>query len=153
SPEMIANTQAWYAVGVGANFTYGVSAKFTASPDSGCTVPLVVNFTNSSVNATAYLWNFGDGTTSTAANPSHTYNNLGTYTVKMVANGGACGIDSITKNNLININPSNPCTVIMPHSGAYQTQTACTGTVYDDGGPNANYSDLSNSTITISPTG
>ncbi|UPT66354.1 MAG: PKD domain-containing protein [Sphingobacteriales bacterium JAD_PAG50586_3] len=40
----------------------------------------VADFTNSSTNATAYAWDFGDGQTSTEAFPSHTYpNQNGTY--------------------------------------------------------------------------
>jgi PKD domain/Secretion system C-terminal sorting domain len=44
-----------------------------------------VNFTNTSTNAATYLWNFGDGNTSTVANPSHEYANSGTYTVTLSA--------------------------------------------------------------------
>lgn len=48
-----------------------------------------VNFTNCSTDATEYLWNFGDGTTSTLQNPEHSYAAEGTYTVtlKAVSNG------------------------------------------------------------------
>ena len=42
-------------------------------------------FYNMSSNATAYLWDFGDGDTSTAPNPIHTYTANGTYTVTLVA--------------------------------------------------------------------
>jgi gliding motility-associated-like protein len=44
-----------------------------------------VDFTNLSTNATSYLWNFGDGTTSTDTNPQHTYTIAGTYTVCLTA--------------------------------------------------------------------
>lgn len=43
----------------------------------------VVNFYDSSVVATTWRWNFGDGTTSNVQNPSNTYNVLGKYTVKL----------------------------------------------------------------------
>ncbi|MCX6200582.1 MAG: M4 family metallopeptidase, partial [Bacteroidetes bacterium] len=153
SPEAIATTNAWYAVGVGAQFTFGVDAQFTASQTSGCMVPFVVNFTNASTNASTYNWDFGDGTTSTAQAPSHTYTNLGTYTVRLISNGGACGIDSLIRTNYINISTSNPCVVVMPTTGTYQTQTSCTGTIYDSGGPTGNYTDNTNSVLTISPAG
>ncbi len=38
-------------------------------------------FTNTSTNATTWSWNFGDGGTSAALNPGHTYASPGTYTV------------------------------------------------------------------------
>ncbi len=64
---------------------------------------LNVNFTNTSTNATTYLWEFGDATTSTSANPSKTYSNPGTYTVKLTATG-LCGAvvstQTITVNSL-----------------------------------------------------
>jgi PKD repeat protein len=44
-----------------------------------------VTFTNSSTNATSYLWDFGDGMTSTEASPVHTYISAQTYTVKLTA--------------------------------------------------------------------
>ncbi len=40
----------------------------------------VVNYSSVGSNIN-YLWDFGDGTTSTATFPSHTYTNVGTYTV------------------------------------------------------------------------
>ncbi len=51
--------------------------------------PLVVDFTNQSIGAITYEWNFGDGTASTVTNPSHTYAAAGTYIVclKAIVNG------------------------------------------------------------------
>ncbi len=56
------------------------SANKTSGP-----APLTVNFSSAGSNdpeggALSYLWTFGDGTTSTAANPSKTYSTNGTYT-------------------------------------------------------------------------
>lgn len=44
-----------------------------------------VNFTNTTTGAVSYLWDFGDGQTSTAQNPTHTYTSYGTFTVTMTA--------------------------------------------------------------------
>lgn len=44
-----------------------------------------VTFTNTSTNADDYLWDFGDGNSSTEKNPVHTYANVGAYTVKLTA--------------------------------------------------------------------
>jgi PKD repeat protein len=46
---------------------------------------LSVNFTNTSVNGTTYLWNFGDSVTSTLTSPSHTYLSSGNYNVSLQA--------------------------------------------------------------------
>lgn len=44
-----------------------------------------VNFTNCSINADKYAWDFGDGTISTEASPNHVYKNSGSFTVKLEA--------------------------------------------------------------------
>ena len=51
---------------------------------------LNVTFTNTAVNAGTYLWIFGDGDTSTAANPVHLYPAPGNYIVRLVATN-ECG--------------------------------------------------------------
>lgn len=62
----------------------GISAGFSYGP-----TPVLVNwpvtFTNLSRNATAYLWDFGDGSTSAAITPSHMYSERGVYTVVLTA--------------------------------------------------------------------
>ncbi len=77
-------------------------AEFSGSPTSG-DAPLTVNFTDQSTNnPTSWSWDFGDGGTSTAQNPSHTYNNAGTYTVKLTATND-CGSDTQTKVDYITV--------------------------------------------------
>ena len=44
----------------------------------------IINFSNLSLNANAYVWNFGD-TTSTLTNPIHAYDNEGTYSTTLTA--------------------------------------------------------------------
>lgn len=44
-----------------------------------------VAFTNTSVGADSYLWDFGDGWTSAEENPTHVFKDAGTFTVKLVA--------------------------------------------------------------------
>ena len=66
------------------------TASFVSSPKTGCS-RLTVNFSNqSSVNATSFLWNFGDGSSSVfVRDTSHTYVNSGdfdtTFVVQMIA--------------------------------------------------------------------
>jgi len=65
-------------------------ANFTSSV-SGLTVNFTDTSTDSNGSIASRSWNFGDGTTSTAANPSKTYTAAGTYTVALTVtdNGGA----------------------------------------------------------------
>ena len=49
------------------------------------TVYDTVTFTNASTDADSYTWDFGDGTTSTDASPTHIFMASGNFTVKLVA--------------------------------------------------------------------
>lgn len=57
---------------------------FSAVPALGA-VPLTVQFHNTSTNADGFSWSFGDGSTSTAVNPTHVYATTGEYTVSLIA--------------------------------------------------------------------
>ncbi len=72
-----------------------VQAVFSASPVSGG-VPLPVIFTDNSVNAFSWYWDFGDGNTSTGSNPSHTYQSGGIYTVTLVVTNADGCTDTFT---------------------------------------------------------
>ncbi len=63
-------------------------ASFSATPRQG-NVPLLVSFGNSSLSATSYYWDFGDGSGSTAVAPQHYYIDGGTYTVTLRASNPA----------------------------------------------------------------
>ncbi|MEQ9149656.1 MAG: PKD domain-containing protein, partial [Cytophagales bacterium] len=60
-----------------ANFGYTVSGQ-------------TGNFSDSSVNANDWLWNFDDGNTSTSQNPVHTYASSGNYNVCLTVNNNGC---------------------------------------------------------------
>ncbi|MBU1616102.1 C10 family peptidase, partial [bacterium] len=80
-----------------------IAADFSGSPVTGC-VPLTVNFSDSSTGGIlSYLWDFGDGTTSAAKNPTHTYTNPGDYTVSLTVSGAA-GSDAETRTGYITVN-------------------------------------------------
>ncbi len=80
----------------------GVVAGFTATPTSG-TAPLAVSFTDASTGTiTSRLWDFGDGTTSTANNPSHTYTNTGSYTVSLAVFATA-GSNTLTRTSYVTV--------------------------------------------------
>lgn len=57
-----------------------------ASPSAGCNPPLNVSFSHNIVSQKpiiSYEWDFGDGNTSTSPTPSHTYNQSGTFIVRL----------------------------------------------------------------------
>jgi len=74
---------------------------FNAAPLSG-TAPLTVVFTNTTSGTATYLWNFGDGLTSTLVHPTHTYSQARVYTVTLAATG-AGGSDVLTKSSYITV--------------------------------------------------
>jgi gliding motility-associated-like protein len=80
--------------------------QFQGGPLTGCP-PHLVSFTNLSMTetATTYLWHFGDGQTSPAANASHVYEFSGNFSVTLEMNaGGYCAQELIlTQNNMIGI--------------------------------------------------
>lgn len=78
------------------------AASFSVNKTSGCT-PLEVEFINTSANAISYLWDFGNGDTSSLANPSVIYFNAGSYTVTLVAFSSAGQSDTLTLNNLVEV--------------------------------------------------
>ena len=65
-------------------------ARFTNSTPLTGTAPLTVSFLDQSENSPeTYLWNFGDGSTSSEKNPSHMYQSANTYTVTLTATNAA----------------------------------------------------------------
>ena len=77
-------------------------ADFLASITEG-KVPLKVKFTDKSSNSpTSWKWDFGDGTSSTIQNPTHTYSKAGKYTVSLTVKNTA-GINTTTKPSYINV--------------------------------------------------
>ena len=62
-------------------------------------INLEVSFTNNSGNTDSFLWDFGDGLTSTIVNPVHLYSAPGNYVVSLSASNFACGT-SISRDTL-----------------------------------------------------
>lgn len=58
--------------------------------NNGCTGPCGITFVNESIDAVSYYWDFGDGNSSNDPNPTHVYNNPGTYEVTLRAIGLTC---------------------------------------------------------------
>ncbi len=60
------------------------NSSFNPSVSDGC-FPLPVSFQNTSSNSVYYLWDFGDGNSSTLLNPNHTYDSSGVYNVQLIS--------------------------------------------------------------------
>jgi PKD repeat protein len=103
------------------------NANFTAGPRSGV-APLIVAFTNLSVGATSYFWNFGNGQTSTATQPTNTFALAGTYTVSLTATG-PLGTNTLTRTNYIVVTNQPPVITGQPSSLTITQGTTATFTV------------------------
>lgn len=79
--------EAMVRVNIG-GYPCAISSNFVASNNL-----LNATFTNQSQGGTSYLWDFGDGQTSTSLSPNHTYANFGTYNVCLIATN-TCGSDT-----------------------------------------------------------
>jgi PKD repeat protein len=106
---------------VGYITVYG--ANFTANVLSG-NAPLNVQFNDTSVGATSWYWDFGDGTNSTLQNPVHQFANAWAYNVTLTITtpGGVC---SAEKYNYINVllpitgNVANPLDISLAQLAGY----------------------------------
>ncbi|WBB80991.1 ThuA domain-containing protein [Micromonospora sp. WMMD882] len=116
-------------------------AKAVGTPTSG-NAPLTVQFSSAGTmdpdpgNTLTYQWTFGDGATSTAANPSHTYTSNGSYTaqLKVTDNTGKTGFANVQ----ITVGNTAPVvTITTPANGGMLTfgdRVSYTVTVSDPGG-------------------
>jgi gliding motility-associated-like protein len=79
-------------------------ALFSATNNTGCQ-PIEVSFANASQNleSPSYLWDFGDGNTSTETNPSHLYEVPGDYSVTLTVTNQTGCVNTLTMNNLVEV--------------------------------------------------
>lgn len=99
------------ATGVAGTDTLVLNSYVTVNPltvsefsvyDSTLNLPSAVAiFSNLSQNSSSYLWNFGDGATSTDQNPYHIYTTVGNYTITLISYSNDCENDTIIKENYI----------------------------------------------------
>lgn len=75
--------------------------SFKIADTAGCSLPFTAAFKNTTQGNATYVWDFGDGTTSTDAEPTHVYNKYGNYTVTLKAtNGGGC-VNTVSKTSAV----------------------------------------------------
>jgi PKD repeat protein len=104
------------------------TSSFTSSSASVCTGTVVTFNSSASTNANSYLWTFNGGSpaTSTAANPSVTYNTPGVYDVSLRVTGGNCNI-AVTQNtaNAVTVK-AIPAVTVSPAASISCTQSPVT---------------------------
>ena len=144
----------------------GVKADFDFSTPASCRPPTPVNFTNKSfgTGVLTYRWEFGDGNSSTSANPSYVYNSAGTYTIKLFVRNNAGCVDSMIQSNALTIGtvsanfdiPSIVCAgkpLIIPNISQPAPSGALwdfgDGTVSDNLSPTKIYANSGNYTIKL----
>lgn len=98
----------------------GVESAFSITGAIGCTAPHTANFQAQSTGngPLTYSWNFGDGATSTLANPSHTYTSAGIYSITLITTSADGCRDTLVKQNAVNVGALAP---------AFTTSAACEG--------------------------
>jgi PKD repeat protein len=122
------------------------TADFTASATT-VSMGQLINFVNITIGgATSYQWIFESANTtlSSSLNPSNFYIQPGIYDVILIATN-AFGTDTIVKNNFITVNS----TVNLCGDLSFTSQES--GTLYDSGGPNSNYSNNESCSFLIAP--
>ena len=77
-------------------------ASFTPSPYTTSIATPTINFDNLSSGGSSYLWNFGDGYSSTDQFPSHVYNNTGSFTILLTVTTSNGCIDTTYQSIFIN---------------------------------------------------
>ena len=110
----------------------GPAADFSATPLSGAE-PLTVAFTDTSTSydgIVSWLWDFGDGQTSTDQNPNHEYARDGIYTVSLTVTEADADSDLETKTGFITVSDTGPAADFSatPLSGAEPLTVAFTDT-------------------------
>ncbi len=114
---------------------------------------------SSSVNQgaiTSWLWNFGDGTTSTQQNPSHTYTNPGNYTVTLTAGSAGCTANTSMPISVFPMPVANAGTDQIICIGQFANLTAVGGITYNWSNgvntPNNNVNPAATTTYTVTVT-
>ncbi|RYZ00797.1 MAG: PKD domain-containing protein [Chitinophagaceae bacterium] len=83
-------------------------AAFTHSAVASCAAPHTVQFTNGTAGSGhSYLWDFGDGSSSTDASPAHTYTATGSFSVSLVVTSANGCRDTVLKSGLVKLGYSS----------------------------------------------
>jgi len=115
----------------------GVNADINSiiPADSGC-APYTATFTNASLGGSIYYWDFGDGDTSMAFSPTHTFDSTGIYSVQLIAKNNGCNISDTTTTSInvytVNVNAIITSTTPADSGCAPLTTTFNNGSINGD---------------------
>ena len=108
--------------------------SFASDVQTSCSTPFEVQFASFG-SYTGYVWSFGEGGSSTSANPTYTYNNAGNHDVTLtVINAEGCS-NSVTLNDYISITPPTAALSMDDNDGClplpiqFSDQSTSTGTI------------------------
>ena len=114
-------------------------ASFNAS--SNVCLGGFVQFSNNSLGASAYDWNFGDGTTSSVVNPTHEYSSVGSYNVVLTVTnpfGSDTFSQTIIVNSIPNVGLDTPFGSVCSTDGSFSMNGSPSGGTYSGPGINGN---------------
>ncbi len=94
-------------------------AKFSPSIESGC-APLSIKFNNTSAHADSYIWDFGNGETSTKKNPDYTFKKPGEYIITLTAKN-SIGTDLHISKVIVHENPVSNAAINIEKSSVEDT--------------------------------
>ena len=108
--------------------------SFASDVQTSCSTPFEVQFASFG-SYTGYVWSFGEGGSSTSANPTYTYNDAGNHDVTLtVINAEGCS-NSVTLDDYISITPPNAVLSMDDNDGClplpiqFSDQSTSTGTI------------------------
>jgi len=119
------------------------TAQFTTNSAVVCS-GLFTDFTDASLdNPTTWAWDFGDGSTDNAQNPSHIFVNAGTFTVQLTVSNSAGSnmvsqVITVNQTPTITISTSDTDGVICLNDGNISLISNQAGTVFSGSGVNGN---------------
>jgi gliding motility-associated-like protein len=117
----------------------GIDVEITSGVNQNGCAPFTVQFDSDTMNTINFMWDFGDGNTSTEADPSYTYENSGVYQVVLTGeNFSLCGTESfvdtayatITVNESLVIANAGPDTVSCGGASVVLGDPAVSGVTY-----------------------
>jgi PKD repeat protein len=115
----------------------GTPTAIITGQSNACLGEPVTFYANTTGSPTQYSWNFGDGGTSALANPSHTYNTAGTFTVSLNVSS-SCGPSLTTATKTITVSTGlvadftyAPQDAVAPATITFTSASSCNATSWE----------------------